>query len=114
MENGIILLLLEKNGTIYYFIDGKIKGTYNSASIKDYFVNTNDYELRIVDGAESGYQAYLDDIVVIKDQCLWSSEFNPPTEKLIGYDLPYTQTLYSSVNKKRQDKNLLLKIRSEE
>lgn len=92
--------ITRKSGTIYYFIDGKIKGTYNSANIKDYFVNTNGYELCIVDGAESGYRAYLDDIVVIKDQCLWSSEFDPPTEKLVGYDLPYTQTLYSSVNEK--------------
>ena len=92
--------ITRKSGTIYYFIDGKIKGTYDSASIGDYFVNTNGYEVCIVDGAESGYQAYLDDIVVIKDQCLWSSEFTPPTEKLIGYDLPYTQTLYSSVNEK--------------
>ena len=92
--------ITRKSGTIYYFIDGKIKGTYDSTSIEDYFVNTNGYELNIVNGAESGYQAYLDDIVVIKDQCLWSSEFDPPTEKLIGYDLPYTQTLYSSVNEK--------------
>lgn len=92
--------ITRKNGTIYYFIDGKIKVTYDSANIGDYFVNTNGYELCIVNGAESGYQAYLDDIVVIKDQCLWSSEFDPPTEKLIGYDLSYTQTLYSSVNEK--------------
>ena len=93
-------VITRKNGTIYYFIDGKIEGTYDSTSIEDYFVNTNGYELCIVNGAESGYQAYLDDIVVIKDQCLWSSEFDPPTEKLIGYDLPYTQTLYSTVNEK--------------
>lgn len=92
--------ITRKSGTIYYFIDGKIKGTYDSAGIGDYFVNTNGYEVNIVNGAESGSQAYLDDIVVIKDQCLWSSEFVPPTEKLIDYDLPYTQTLYSSVNEK--------------
>lgn len=93
--------ITHKSDTFYFFIDGEIKDAYNSTSIGDYFVNANGYELNIVNGAESGYgQAYLDDIVVIKDQCLWTEKFTPPIDMLVGNSLQYTQVLYSSVNEK--------------
>ena len=43
---------------------------------------------------------YMDDIVVIKDQCLWTEKFIPPTDALVGNSPKYMQVLYPFVNEK--------------
>lgn len=95
--------LCHSNNMLYYFIDGELIRSLDisDSSYQNYITNHGLFKMYTeTNWSSGGDTVYMDDIVVIKDQCVWTEKFIPPTDKLIGHDLQYTQTLYSSVNEK--------------
>ena len=97
------------NNMLYWFFDGELVKTLDISDPKyqDYITNHGIFKTYTeTDNCANWYNnsdtVYMDDIVIIKDQCLWTKNFTPPTDVLVGNSPKYMQVLYGhpSVNKK--------------
>ena len=102
--------ICHSNNMLYYFIDGELirSEDISDPKYKNFITNHGKFKMYtqtdncISWNSSSSGTAYMDDIVVIKDQCLWTKKFTTPTDVLVGNSLKYTQVLYPypSVNEK--------------
>lgn len=100
------------NNMLYWFVDGELIKSLDifDSKYQDYITNhglfkmytETDNSRHWIEGSSS--TVYMDDIVVIKDQCLWTEKFTPPTDVLVGNSPKYIQVLYGhpSVNEKNR------------
>lgn len=86
----------KKGNMMYYFRDGKLLYSQDISSISNYYLENNG-DLRFYSGFvyANNQPHYIDDIVFIKDQCLWTEDFSLPVEPLIG-DLESKQVILSN------------------
>lgn len=92
------IAITKKDKVCYIFRDGEL---LLSGSISDNFVTS----LLANPQLSASIEYYGDDIVVIKDQCLWTENFTPPTEPLIGYNMKHNQIIWeTSAYKQRFNK----------
>ena len=90
--------ITKKDKVCYIFRDGEL---LLSGSVSDTFVA----QLLANPQLSASIEYYGDDIVVIKDQCLWTENFTPPTEPLIGYNMKHNQISWeTSAYKQRFNK----------
>lgn len=92
------IAITKKDKVVYIFRDGEL---LLSSSVPDSVVTS----LLANPQLSASIEYYGDDIVVIKDQCLWTENFTPPTEPLIGYNMKYNQIIWqTSAYKQRFNK----------
>lgn len=86
--------IAKKGSMMYYFRDGKLLYSQDISNICNYYLE-NKGDLRFYSGfvGANNKPHYVDDIVLIKDQCLWTEDFALPTEPLIG-DLESKQVIF--------------------
>lgn len=86
--------ITKKGSMMYYFRDGKLLYSQDISNISNYYLENNG-DLRFYSGfaGANNQPHYIDDIVFIKDQCLWTEDFTLPTEPLIG-DLESKQVIF--------------------
>ena len=86
------------NNMLYWFFDGELLKSLDVSDSKyqNYFTNHGLYKMYIQAGGkwDGRGNIYMDDIVVIKDQCLWTKKFTSPTDALVGNSHKYIQKLY--------------------
>lgn len=92
------IAITKKDNVCYIFRDGEL---LLSSSVPDSVVTS----LLANPQLSASIEYFGDDIVVIKDQCLWTENFTPPTEPLIGYNMKYNQIIWeTSAYKQRFNK----------
>ena len=85
------------NNMLYWFVDGELLRSADISDSKYQNFITNHGLCKTYMETEwrnSGDTIYMDDMVVIKDQCLWREKFTPPTDVLVGNSPKYMQALY--------------------
>ena len=105
--------ICHSNNMLYWFIDGELIRSEDISDPKYQNFITNHGKFKMYTQIDNCFNwsssggsstVYMDDIVVIKDQCLWTKKFTPPTDVLVGNSLKYTQVLYpypyATVNEK--------------
>ena len=98
------------NNMLYWFVDGELANSLDISDSKYQNFVTNHGKFKMYTetdncrdwNSSSNSTVYMDDMVIIKDQCLWTKKFTPPTDVLVGNPLKYTQVLYPypSINEK--------------
>lgn len=101
--------LTKKGNVVYYFINGVLKTSKSIDSL--FFDNTASEKIYLYsrlsnDQTNPGIE-HMDDFVFISGQCLWTSNFTPPTEPLIG-DMKHKHILYQYDT--NENKNSTIKI----
>lgn len=85
--------ITKKGLNLYWFVNGKMiyHYTISESNAKNEFFNPSGYQhihTRVWNYNSSGKEItrvmYSDDVVFVKDQCLWTADFTVPTEPLIG------------------------------
>lgn len=101
--------ICHSNNVLYWFIDGELIRSEDISDPKYQNFITNHGKFKMYTQIDNCFNwssgsstVYMDDIVVIKDQCLWTEKFTPPADVLVGNSPKYMQVLYpySSVNEK--------------
>ena len=96
------------NNMLYWFVDGELANSLDISDSKYQNFVTNHGIFKMYTetdncrnwNSSSNSTVYMDDIVVIKDQCLWTEKFTTPTDVLVGNSPKYMQVLYPYANEK--------------
>ena len=100
--------LCHSNNMLYWFVDGELIRSKDISDPKyqNFITNHDLFKTYTETGncvswdSSSSSIVYMDDIVIIKDQCLWTEKFVPPTDVLVGNFPKYMQVLYPLANEK--------------
>lgn len=105
-QNWHYYALTLSGSTVRWFIDGVLKTTATASSAATSKIQSNSF-IGFYD--YYSYQ-YIDDIVLIKDHCLWTSSFTPPSTYLLDseYAMDLSDVKRRNIMVSNVDKKLII------
>ena len=95
-NDWVYMTICKKDALLYYFVNGALVRKVDLGNYaKIYFSDTAQTiaSANMQTSYNNERQLYIDDLVCIKGQCLWTEDFTVPTEPLLG-DLGYKHIIY--------------------